>query len=76
MTIILYSGRSAGGIRNRNTSSGGRSGRRRYSDFIELNTTAARIGQKAYGFPYDDAADQSGYVALDNPKYMLIAVGW
>ena len=34
------------------------------------------IGGKAYGFPYDDAADQSSYVALDNPQYMLVAVGW
>ncbi|GGK88277.1 hypothetical protein GCM10012284_22910 [Mangrovihabitans endophyticus] len=34
------------------------------------------IGHKAYGFPYDDAADQSSYIAFNNPKYMLIAVGW
>ena len=34
------------------------------------------VGHKAYGFPYDDAADQSSYIALDNPQYMLIAVGW
>ncbi|MEV0566773.1 beta-1,3-glucanase family protein [Dactylosporangium sp. NPDC050588] len=34
------------------------------------------IGSKAYGFPYDDAADQSSFIALNNPQYMLIAVGW
>ncbi|MBU2669915.1 hypothetical protein KOI35_41030 [Actinoplanes bogorensis] len=34
------------------------------------------INQKAYGFPYDDAADQSSYIARSNPQYMLIAVGW
>ena len=34
------------------------------------------IAGKAYGFPYDDAADQSSYIALDNPQYMLIAIGW
>ena len=34
------------------------------------------IDNKAYGFPYDDAADQSSYIASDNPQYMLIAVGW
>ncbi|MFI6074569.1 glycoside hydrolase family 64 protein [Actinoplanes sp. NPDC051343] len=34
------------------------------------------IAHKAYGFPYDDAADQSSYIAIDNPQYMLIAVGW
>jgi hypothetical protein len=34
------------------------------------------IGGKAYGFPYDDVANQSSYVAVTNPQYMLIAVGW
>lgn len=30
----------------------------------------------AYGFPYDDHADQSSFVSLDNPRYLLVAVGW
>lgn len=34
------------------------------------------VDGKAYGFPYDDAADQSSFIALNNPQYMLIAVGW
>jgi hypothetical protein len=34
------------------------------------------VGNKAYGFPYDDAANQSSFIALNNPRYMLIAVGW
>ncbi|WP_433061080.1 glycoside hydrolase family 64 protein [Dactylosporangium sp. CS-033363] len=34
------------------------------------------VGSKAYGFPYDDAANQSSFIALNNPQYMLIAVGW
>ena len=34
------------------------------------------IDHKAYGFPYDDAADQSTYIAATNPQYMMVAVGW
>lgn len=30
----------------------------------------------AYGFPYDDVNNQSSYIAVNNPQYMLIAVGW
>jgi hypothetical protein len=34
------------------------------------------IDRKAYGFPYDDAADQSTFIAATNPQYMIVAVGW
>jgi Ricin-type beta-trefoil lectin domain/Beta-1,3-glucanase len=34
------------------------------------------IDRKAYGFPYDDSADQSSYIASTNPQYMVVAVGW
>jgi hypothetical protein len=34
------------------------------------------INHKAYGFPYDDAANQSSFIAYNNPQYMLVAVGW
>jgi hypothetical protein len=34
------------------------------------------IDRKAYGFPYDDAADQSSFIAYDQPQYMIAAVGW
>lgn len=34
------------------------------------------IDRKAYGFPYDDAVDQSSFIAYDNPQYLLVAVGW
>lgn len=30
----------------------------------------------AYGFPYDDVADQSSYVSHDNPQWLLVAVGF
>jgi hypothetical protein len=34
------------------------------------------LGGKAYGFPYDDYADQSSYVSHANPQWLLVAVGW
>jgi Beta-1,3-glucanase len=34
------------------------------------------IDGHAYGFPYDDVNNQSSYVSVNNPQYMLIAVGW
>jgi hypothetical protein len=34
------------------------------------------VGAKAYGFPYDDVNNQSSYIAINHPQYMLIAVGW
>ena len=34
------------------------------------------IGGKAYGFPYDDVGGYSTFIAHDNPRYMLVAIGW
>ncbi|MDQ7905565.1 discoidin domain-containing protein [Phytohabitans sp. ZYX-F-186] len=34
------------------------------------------INRLAYGFPYDDYADQSSFVSHGNPQWLLIAVGW
>ncbi|MET8143914.1 beta-1,3-glucanase family protein [Sphaerisporangium sp. NPDC005288] len=34
------------------------------------------IGKRAYGFPYDDYADQSSFISHGNPQYLLVAVGW
>lgn len=30
----------------------------------------------AYGFPYDDYAEQSSFISHGDPQYLLIAVGW
>ena len=29
-----------------------------------------------YGFPYDDDAGQSSDISVNNPQYMVVAVGW
>jgi hypothetical protein len=34
------------------------------------------IGHLAYGFPYDDYAEQSSFISHGNPQYLLVAVGW
>ncbi|MER7546266.1 beta-1,3-glucanase family protein [Actinomadura sp.] len=34
------------------------------------------IGHRAYGFPYDDYADQSSFVSHGDPQWLLVAVGW
>ncbi|CAA9245872.1 MAG: GH64 / CBM32 [uncultured Corynebacteriales bacterium] len=34
------------------------------------------IGGLAYGFPYDDYANQSSFVSRGDPTYLLVAVGW
>ncbi|SEG53530.1 Beta-1,3-glucanase [Thermomonospora echinospora] len=34
------------------------------------------INKLAYGFPYDDYADQSSFISHGNPQYLLVAVGW
>ena len=34
------------------------------------------ISGKAYGFPYDDVGGYSTFIAHDNPRYMLVAIGW
>jgi hypothetical protein len=34
------------------------------------------LNKKAYGFPYDDVGSYSSYVAHDNPKYLIVAIGW
>jgi hypothetical protein len=34
------------------------------------------IDKRAYGFPYDDVGNWSTYVSHDNPRCLIIAVGW
>jgi hypothetical protein len=34
------------------------------------------INHLAYGFPYDDYANQASYMTHANPQYLLIAIGW
>jgi hypothetical protein len=34
------------------------------------------ISRLAYGFPYDDFANQSSFVSHPNPQYLLVAIGW
>ena len=34
------------------------------------------INRLAYGFPYDDYANQSSFVSRGDPQYLLVAVGW
>ncbi|GAA3192492.1 hypothetical protein GCM10010468_01320 [Actinocorallia longicatena] len=34
------------------------------------------IGDLSYGFPYDDYAGHSSFIAHQGPQYLLIAVGW
>jgi hypothetical protein len=34
------------------------------------------INHLAYGFPYDDYANQSSFISHGNPQYLLVAVGW
>jgi hypothetical protein len=34
------------------------------------------INRLAYGFPYDDFANQSSFISHGNPQYLLVAVGW
>ncbi len=34
------------------------------------------IRNLAYGFPYDDSADQSSFVSHADPRHLLVAVGW
>jgi hypothetical protein len=34
------------------------------------------INNKAYGFPYDDDAGQSSDISVNNPQYLIVAVGW
>ncbi|MEO3843468.1 glycoside hydrolase family 64 protein [Streptomyces sp. B22F1] len=34
------------------------------------------IGGLAYGFPYDDVAEQSSFVSVQDPQWMVVAVGW
>jgi hypothetical protein len=30
----------------------------------------------AYGFPYDDYAEQAAFFAVQDPKWLLVAIGW
>ncbi|HEU5473410.1 MAG TPA: discoidin domain-containing protein [Actinophytocola sp.] len=34
------------------------------------------ISRLAYGFPYDDVANQSSFISHGNPQWLLVAVGW
>lgn len=34
------------------------------------------IDNLAYGFPYDDYAEQASFVSVQNPQWMVVAVGW
>jgi hypothetical protein len=34
------------------------------------------INNKAYGFPYDDVDAQSSLIAVSNPQFLVVAVGW
>jgi hypothetical protein len=34
------------------------------------------INRLAYGFPYDDVANQSSFISHGNPQWLLVAVGW
>jgi uncharacterized protein YndB with AHSA1/START domain len=34
------------------------------------------INRLSYGFPYDDYAEQSSFIAHANPQWLLVAVGW
>jgi hypothetical protein len=34
------------------------------------------INGMQYGFPYDDDAGQSSDISVNNPQYMVVAVGW
>jgi hypothetical protein len=34
------------------------------------------IGGLAYGFPYDDYANQSSFVSRGDPQWLIVAVGW
>ncbi|GAB2973396.1 glycoside hydrolase family 64 protein [Amycolatopsis acidiphila] len=43
-----------------------------YAQFWHQNA----IDGKQYGFPYDDYAEQSSFISMSNPQYMLVAVGW
>ena len=43
-----------------------------YAQFWHQNS----INGKQYGFPYDDDAGQSSDISVNNPQYMVVAVGW
>ncbi len=43
-----------------------------YAQFWHQNA----INAKQYGFPYDDDAGQSSDISVNNPQYMVVAVGW
>nr|WP_246507438.1 discoidin domain-containing protein [Actinocrinis puniceicyclus] len=43
-----------------------------YAKFWHQNA----INGLQYGFPYDDDAGQSSDISVNNPQYMVVAVGW
>jgi hypothetical protein len=46
------------------------------SDYYAQFWHANAVDGKAYGFPYDDVGGYSSYISHENPKYMLVAIGW
>jgi hypothetical protein len=46
------------------------------ADYYAAFWHAHAIGNKAYGFPYDDVGGYSSYISHANPQYMLVALGW
>jgi hypothetical protein len=43
-----------------------------YAQFWHQNA----INNKAYGFPYDDVFGQSSDISVNNPQFLVVAVGW
>jgi hypothetical protein len=43
-----------------------------YAQFWHQNA----INNKAYGFPYDDVNGQSSDISVNNPQFLVVAVGW
>jgi hypothetical protein len=46
------------------------------TDYYARFWHAHALGNKAYGFPYDDVGGYSSYISHPNPAYMLVALGW
>jgi glycosyl hydrolase family 64 (putative beta-1,3-glucanase) len=46
------------------------------ADYYAMFWHARALGGKAYGFPYDDVGGYSSYISHQNPRYLLVAIGW
>jgi hypothetical protein len=46
------------------------------ADYYAMFWHAHALGGKAYGFPYDDVGGYSSYISHQNPRYLLVAIGW